>query len=130
MKDSGAKPRLRGRLRRFLLVFSFLVFLVQVHTAPTAFVALNTATWSAGRPPADWSIKVNHGKPDLSVCGDSDSCLHLKSVKASFGLERKVDVDIAQLPWLSWKWKVTRLPADADFRHAWTDDQAAQVLLA
>ena len=75
-------------------------------------------------------IKVNHGKPDLAVCGESDSCLKLRSVKSSFGLERKVDVDPSQVPWLSWKWKVTQLPAGGDFRRASYDDQAAQVLLA
>ncbi len=95
-----------------------------------AVIVLNTAGWSSGRLPADWLIKVNHGKPELSVCGDSASCLHLKSVSSSFGLEHRVDVDPFQTPWLSWKWKVTRLPAGGDFRRASTDDQAAQVLVA
>ncbi|MBS1854678.1 MAG: DUF3047 domain-containing protein [Acidobacteria bacterium] len=95
-----------------------------------AVVVLNTAGWSSGRLPADWMIKVNHGRPELSVCGDAGSCLHLKSVASSFGLEHRVDVDPAQTPWLSWKWKVTRLPAGGDFRRASSDDQAAQVLVA
>ena len=75
-------------------------------------------------------IKVHHGRPDLSVCGDGPSCLHLKSERSSFGLERQVEVDPAEMPWLSWRWKVARLPAGADFRRAATDDQAAQVLVA
>ena len=58
------------------------------------------------------------------------ACVHLKSVKASFGLEKGVDVDPVQMPLLTWHWKVTRLPAGGDFRRASTDDQAAQVLLA
>ena len=95
-----------------------------------AMVVLNTSGWSSGRLPADWMIKVNHGKPEIAVCGDADSCLKLKSVKSSFGVERKVDVDPAQMPWLSWKWKVTQLPTGGDFRHASSDDQAAQVLVA
>jgi Protein of unknown function (DUF3047) len=41
-----------------------------------------------------------------------------------------VDVDPAQMPFLNWSWKVTQLPAGGDFRHASTDDQAAQVLVA
>jgi hypothetical protein len=32
--------------------------------------------------------------------------------------------------YLTWRWKVTQLPAGGDFRHATTDDQAAQVLVA
>lgn len=66
----------------------------------------------------------------MAVCGEGESCLRLKSVKSSFALEHEVDVDPAQMPWLSWKWKVTQLPAGGDFRRAATDDQAAQVLVA
>lgn len=54
----------------------------------------------------------------------------MKSVKASFALERSVDVDLAQMPYLTWNWKVTQLPHDGDFRRAATDDEAAQVLVA
>lgn len=95
-----------------------------------AFIVLNTANWSSGRLPSDWMIKVNHGKPEISVCGDAESCLHLKSVKSSFGLEHKVDVELGEMPWLAWKWKVAQLPAGGDFRRASSDDQAAQILVA
>jgi hypothetical protein len=51
-------------------------------------------------------------------------------VKASFALERGVDVSPEETPYLTWSWKVTRLPNGGDFRRASTDDQAAQVLVA
>jgi len=95
-----------------------------------AFIVLNTGNWSAGHLPSDWMIKVNHGKPDLSVCDDGPSCLHLRSVHASFALEHRVDVDPGEMPWLTWRWKVAQLPAGGDFRRASSDDQAAQVLVA
>ncbi|HUB83014.1 MAG TPA: DUF3047 domain-containing protein [Bryobacteraceae bacterium] len=79
----------------------------------------------------DWQVKVNHGRPQFGVCQDSSvACLHLKSAAASYGLEHKVDVQPSRLPYLTWRWKVTRLPAGGDFRHATTDDQAAQILVA
>src|SRR5580704_8536130 len=79
----------------------------------------------------DWQVKVNHGRPQFEVCQDnSGPCLHLKSEAASFGLERKVDVHPAQMPYLTWRWKVTQLPAGGDFRRSTTDDQAAQILVA
>ena len=78
----------------------------------------------------DWQVKVNHGNPDISVCKEIDSCLHLKSVRSSFALEHSVNVDPAQMPYLTWRWKVAQLPGKGDFRHASTDDQAAQVLVA
>lgn len=100
-------------------------------TAQLAVIVLNTVNWSAGRLPSDWQIKVNHGKPDVSVCTDSTgSCLHLKSVKASFALEHGVDVNPYQTRFLTWRWKVTQLPEGGDFRRASSDDQAAQVLVA
>jgi hypothetical protein len=96
-----------------------------------ALVVLDIVARNPGKLPSNWQIKVNHGRPDVSVCQESDgACLHLKSVGASFALERVVDVDPAQMPWLTWRWKVAQLPAGGDFRRSTTDDQAAQVLVA
>ncbi len=121
---------MRGPLKKYLLVCSFLVFLFQARTSPLAFIVLNTANWGSGRLPLDWQIKMNHGSPQISVCKETESCLHLKSVKSSFALEHSVDVDPAQMPFLTWHWKVAQLPGGGDFRRASTDDQAAQVLVA
>ncbi len=119
-------------MKKFLLVSAVLLFVFQARTSQLAFIVLNTEGWgAAGRLPSNWQIKVNHGKPQISVCAENDQpCLHLKSVKASFSLERGVDVDSFQMPFLTWRWKVTQLPANGDFRHAATDDQAAQLLVA
>jgi hypothetical protein len=107
------------------------VFGFHASSSELALVALDTANVAAGRLPSNWQIKVTHGKPEVSVCSDAAGpCLHLKSVKSSFALERSVDVDPAQMPYLNWRWKVAELPRGGDFRHAMTDDQAAQVLVA
>jgi hypothetical protein len=114
----------------FLFSAIFLFFL-QARTAPLAFIVLNTADWDPGRLPSGWQIKVNHGHADFSVCSDDlGPCLHLKSSKASYGIERHVDVDATQMPYLAWRWKVTKLPAGGDFRNPASDDQAAQLLVA
>lgn len=118
-------------MKRFLSLGAILAFVIQGYTSPLATIVLNPASLTGGRLPADWQIKVNHGRPEVSVCDNSEGpCLHLKSVKASFGLERTVDVNPRETPYLSWRWKVTQLPAGGDFRRASTDDQAAQVLVA
>ena len=116
-------------MKKFLLVCTVLFWVFQARTSQLAFIVLNTAKWGAGRLPSDWQIKVNHGKPDISVCGESDSCLHLKSVRSSFALEHSVDVDPSQMPYLTWRWKVAQLPTGGDFRRIGSDDQAAQVLV-
>jgi hypothetical protein len=120
-------------LKRLLVIGTILVFVYQARTAGSAVVLLNTANRGAGQLPLDWQIKVNHGRPEICVCRDGEGgepCLHLKSVKASFALERGVDVSPEETPYLTWSWKVTRLPSGGDFRRASTDDQAAQVLVA
>ena len=126
---SLAPGPVRGYLKRFLFVCTVFFIVFQARTSQLAFIVLNTANWGAGRLPSDWQIKVNHGKPEISVCGGSDSCLHLRSVKSSFALEHGVDVNPAEMPYLTWRWKVSQLPAGGDFRHMSTDDQAAQVLV-
>ncbi|HTX36505.1 MAG TPA: DUF3047 domain-containing protein [Bryobacteraceae bacterium] len=107
------------------------MFVFQARTSPLALIVLDTASWGAGRFNTDWKIEVNRGKPDVSVCQPVEGCcLHLKSVKSSFSLERSVDVDPNKLPVLTWRWKVAQIPPGGDFRRASTDDQAAQVLVA
>lgn len=120
-------------MKRLLLIGTILVFVYQARTSGSAVIVLNTANRVTGQLPSDWQIKVNHGRPEISVCNDGqggEPCLHLRSVKASFALERGVDVSPEQTPYLTWSWKVTRLPNGGDFRRASTDDQAAQVLVA
>lgn len=118
-------------MKKLLLVCTILVVAFQARSSQFAIILLGAASLGSGRLPADWNIKVNHGRPDVSVCKDDvGPCVHLKSVNASFSLERGVDVDPAQTPYLSWRWKVAQLPPRGDFRRSSTDDQAAQVLVA
>ncbi len=81
--------------------------------------------------PAGWQLKEKSGKADFAVIKDGDlSVARLKSSNTSFSLQKEINVDVRQYPVLSWKWKVTKLPAGGDFRKSKTDDQAAQLFLA
>src|ERR1035438_9599835 len=108
----------------------------ETHAAPAAFVVLDAARVLADKPvasqiPQGWELKVNSGVPDVTFTGEGDAAaLHFRSAKSSFGLERAVNVDPAQLPYLTWHWMVTQLPNGGDFRHNSKDDQAAQVMVA
>jgi hypothetical protein len=121
-------------LRRYLKKLPFAVAFVVCFcpcTSALAVIVLSSTSWDAGSVPAGWQIKANHGRPEIFACKDDDAaCVHLKSVKSSFGLERGVDIDPAEMPYLTWRWKVSQLPTGGDFRRAATDDQAAQVLVA
>lgn len=115
-------------MRTFLFLCATAVFGLQ---SPLALVVLDPSNLSKANLPDGWQLKVNSGPAGVSTAqDDGSSVLHFKSVKSSFSLERSVDVDLTKLPFLTWRWKVTQLPKGGDFRHFFTDDQAAQVLVA
>jgi len=118
-------------LRRFALLLAGLGLVLLVRSAQISLMLLNIPSPPAGKLPEGWTVKVNHGTPRISTgSGPEGTFVQLRSQKSSFSLERGVDVDLAQYPYLAWRWKVTELPRGGDFRKASTDDQAAQVLVA
>lgn len=83
------------------------------------------------RVPAGWELKEKSGRADIAVVKDEGlAAVRFRSSNTSFSLQKKVRVDLKQYPFLTWKWKVTKLPAGGDFRKSKTDDQAAQLFLA
>lgn len=85
----------------------------------------------SGGVPAGWELKEKSGKADFAVVKDGDiAAARFRSANTSFSLQKEVKVDLKQFPILTWKWKVTKLPAHGDFRKSKTDDQAAQLFLA
>jgi hypothetical protein len=124
-------PLVGGRLRKFAFLVAGLLLALLAKPAVLAFFVLDTRIALPGGLPDGWHIRVTRGTPDVTVVRDlPGSVLRFKSRGSSFGVERAVDVDPAQYPFLTWKWKVSELPRGGDFRHARTDDQAAQILLA
>jgi hypothetical protein len=118
-------------LHRFALFLTALGLLVLARSAQISMMLLHIPTPQAGKLPEGWSVKVNHGTPRISTgSGPEGAFVQLRSQKSSFSLERGVDVDLGQYPYLAWRWKVNELPRGGDFRKAGTDDQAAQVLVA
>jgi hypothetical protein len=121
----------RGSVKLPVVVTFVLTLVLPAGTKPLALIVLNIGRWNAGSVPPDWQVKVNYGQPEFGPCSDPDGpCLHLKSTKASFALERRVDIIPTEMPLLTWRWKVTQLPAGADVRKPALDDQAAQLLVA
>jgi hypothetical protein len=79
--------------------------------------------------PAGWALKQWFGGGhDIRIeKNDEKPVLHLLSKQNSFGVYKNFDFDIHDYPYLSWRWKVTVLPAGGDVRSKKTDDQAAEV---
>ena len=118
-------------MRRVLLLLAILALASLAGTTQTGLIVLSPLNWQPGRLPDGWQVKVNHGMPKIATVREGNrNYLDLKSRDSSYGLEREVDVDTQQAPYLTWKWNVKELPAGGDFRRSKTDDQAAQVLVA
>lgn len=78
--------------------------------------------------PAGWMLKEFTGQPAIElVRADGRLAARLRSERASFALYRDVVVELREFPYLSWTWKVTKLPVSGDVRDPARDDQAAQV---
>jgi len=85
----------------------------------------------AGGAGSSWSVAVNKGPPEFRVLrSDGEEILEMKSARSSFGFQRKLKVDLARYPVISWRWRADVLPEGGDFRSARTDDQAASLYVA
>jgi hypothetical protein len=81
--------------------------------------------------PTGWQLSEKSGRADFRVVQDEGiSALNLRSSNTSYSFQRELKADLRRFPILSWKWKVTKLPAGGDFRRSKTDDQAAQLFVA
>src|SRR5438552_18912707 len=108
-----------GKIARRWTIICVATAALAAASAPLAMVILDTTSAPPGHLPDGWQLKVNRGTPDLQVIGEASSrVLRLKSRKSSFALERGVDVDTSQFPYLHWNWKVTELPSGGDFRRS------------
>ncbi len=90
----------------------------------------NPTPQKSGKLPKGWALKVWHGKADIRLVREENrdaKVLRMRSEKASVSIHREVKLDLKKFPFLSWKWKVTKLPEGADARNGESDDQAAGV---
>ena len=93
-----------------------------------ARIAVPLSPDAQGPLPSGWSVREFVGKADAGWERAGESfAVRLTSERSSFALYREVAVDIAEYPYLSWAWRVDRLPAGGDARRRDLDDQAAQL---
>lgn len=85
---------------------------------------------SAGVPQG-WKLKEKTGEAIFNILAEEgETVAYLKSNSASFSLEKSLSIDPKRYPYISWKWKVLRLPLGGDVRLKGKNDQAAQLLIA
>lgn len=83
----------------------------------------------AGGIPNGWAQEKTPGSSSkIAIEGEKENhYLHLLSVGDAFGLRKEMSFDIRKYPYLSWQWKVSKLPRGGDIRKRETDDQAGQI---
>ena len=78
--------------------------------------------------PRGWQLKEFEGQAAVEVVrADGRVAMRLRSERSSFAVHHDVVVDLKTFPYLTWTWKVTRLPAAGDIRDSARDDEAAQL---
>ena len=81
--------------------------------------------------PQGWKLKEKTGEAEFKILSeDGEDIAYFKSIAASFSLERPLSIDPKRYPYISWKWKVLRLPLGGDARLKRKNDQAAQMIIA
>ena len=95
---------------------------------PTPRIDLPVSPDGGSPVPGGWSLKEFIGKAMVKVEKVGEFfAVRLHSERASFGLHKDIEVDVASFPYLSWIWRVDVLPPQGDVRKKDTDDQAAQL---
>jgi hypothetical protein len=83
--------------------------------------------------PQGWSVKTFDGVPPTAfVLLQRDTGTFVEAVAEGGAalLVREIHVDLKKFPRLSWKWRVTEIPATADVRKKEGDDCAARLFVS
>ena len=125
-----------GRIIPILSVFlCFLAILIlprisECKDSPNIIVDLGGSTGKTGLPLL-WKLRVNAGEADARISMEGgESAFYLRSLNASFALERELSVNTGDYPYLNWTWKVLTIPPRGDLRKRSQNDQALQLLVA
>lgn len=78
---------------------------------------------------ADWEVEEFSGRTEYRLVADEqgDQVLQAVSHAAASGLVKRVSFDPRELPWLTWRWKISATLPDGDARTRDGDDYAARV---
>ena len=113
-----------------LIIVFVLTGYAKAYDAPTLAVGFEGAL-EKNSLSASWKLSIRAGTADAGIVPESNGqILHIKCREASFSLERRLQVDTADYPYISWTWKAVRLPLLGDVRKKGYNDQALQLLVA
>jgi len=78
--------------------------------------------------PLGWQLKNPGTNSKIDIERENkDYFLHILCVNDNIALGKKLSIDVRKYPYLSWRWKASRLPESGDIRKRETDEQAGQI---
>jgi hypothetical protein len=81
--------------------------------------------------PRPWNIGLKEGRADVKIVTENgERLLHLECRESSFSVERNISIDVSNVPYIRWTWKVLKTPSLGDVRKRNYNDQALQILVA
>ena len=128
-----------GSKRKLMQVFAAAMFsILFYHMAAVASMAMENEVLVVGRfsgerletngVPPGWQRNNLGDNSKIAIDGEKeDYFLHILCVNDYIALGKKISFDVHKFPYLSWRWKASRLPEGGDIRNRETDEQAGQV---
>jgi hypothetical protein len=78
--------------------------------------------------PLGWQLKNPGNNSKFAIEGEKeDYFVHILCVNDNIALGKKISIDLRKYPYLSWRWKASKLPEGGDIRKRETDEQAGQI---
>jgi hypothetical protein len=79
--------------------------------------------------PVGWELEKEPGSGSkITFAQEKEGhFVRLLSAGDGFGLKKEISFDLRIYPYLSWRWRATKLPKGGDIRKRETDDQAGQI---
>jgi len=113
----------------FILFSSFLATASMAQEKGVLWVDRFSKGVDAEGVPVGWILeKTPDSSSKITIEREKENhFLRLLSVGDAFGLRKDMSFDIREYPYLSWRWKVSKLPKGGDIRKRETDDQAGQI---
>jgi len=126
-KEKGR--RFWGTFWVFIFFPSFLAGISMAQESGVLWVDRFSKGVNAEEIPVGWILeKTPDSRSKIAIEGEKENhFLRLLSVGDAFGLRKDMSFDIRESPYLSWRWKVRKLPTGGDIRKRETDDQAGQI---
>lgn len=115
---------------KYFLSFVFIFFLIHkiYSQEKMRIIEKFSANSSNGNKISGWEEKSFLGHTKYSIVKHGENyLLHARSDSAASGLYKKIKYDVQEWPWLSWRWKVDKLPEKGDVHFKETDDYGARV---